>query len=416
MKKLYFICSLILSATCAMATNGHKMIATGKRVGTAGAGVAQSMDVIDGMVNPSLIAHLDPQVMVALGLFHPERYFDSSRATTPPQTGAPQTGNPIGKTWARTNDFFDRAFGIRYGRAGNWKFSLSMACSGGMMTNYPHSRINPALLGVITNGNPTRTEFYDSGISYRIMNINLASSYEAIANKLYFGISPIIAHSVFRTNSATTTLKQTEGRRRANRSMGYGLRLGMHWHITPSLTYALTGQIPTFFANFQKYRDLLPGRMNFPPNFTTGIAWNFVSRLSLLLDYEYIWYRAIKVFKRQPAHSGFGWSNMHVIKTGLMYEFNEMWSGNVGYNYGKSPIKNNVVFANVLAPAVVEHHFAAGITFKPTQHHGFTLSGYYAPMHKQTEDGTGDACSHIGRGTKIGMRQWACQLNYNYYF
>lgn len=416
MRKIHILGSLALSLSTAVATNGHKMIATGKRVGTAGAGVATSMDVIDGMVNPSLISQLDPQIMVALGLFHPERYFDTSGATTPPQTGAPQTGNPAGKTWARSEDFFDRAFGIRYGSAGNWKFAMSMACSGGMMTNYPNSRINPALLGMMTNGDPARPVFYDSGISYRIMNINLTSAYEAIANKLYFGISPIIAHAVFRTNSATTTLKQTQGQRRANRSMGYGLRLGMHWNITPSLTYALTGQIPTFFANFQKYRDLLPGRLNFPPNFTTGFSWKAFKDLSFLLDYEYLWYRAVKVFKRQPAHSGFGWSNMHVIKVGVMYDFTDSFSGNVGYNYGKSPIKNNVVFANVLAPAVVEHHFAAGLTYKPTKHHGFTLSGYYAPMHKQTEDGTGDMCSRIGRGTKIGMRQWACQLNYNYYF
>ena len=416
MKIGYVLCVLGSLSSLAWSTNGHKMIATGKRVGTAGAGVAQSMDVIDGMVNPSLIYQLDPQMMVALGLFHPERYFDTSGAKTPPQAGAPQTGNPVGKVWSRNEDFFDCAYGLRYGSAGDWKFSLSLACSGGMMTNYPHSRINPALLGMVTNSDPTKPEFYDTGLMYKILNINPAASYEAIANKLYIGVTPIIAHAVFKTNSATTTLRQTEGRRRPNRSMGYGFRMGMHWHITPTLTYALTGQTATYFAQFQKYRDLLPGRFNFPPNFTTGFAWKALTDLTLLLDYEYLWFRSVKGFKRLPANGGFGWKNMHVLKTGAMYNFTERFSGNLGYNYGKSPLANNVVFANVLAPATVEHHFAAGVTFKPTKHHGFTLSGYYVPMNRQIEDGTGDACSHIGKGTEIGMRQWAMQFNYNHYF
>lgn len=138
--------------------------------------------------------------------------------------------------------------------------------------------------------------------------------------------------------------------------------------------------------------------------------------LTVLLDYEYLWFRAVKGFKRLPANGGFGWKNMHILKTGVMYNFTERFSGNLGYNYGKSPLANNVVFANVLAPATVEHHFAVGVTFKPTKYHGFTLSGYYVPMNKQIEDGTGDACSHIGKGTKIGMRQWAIQFNYNHYF
>lgn len=117
-----------------------------------------------------------------------------------------------------------------------------------------------------------------------------------------------------------------------------------------------------------------------------------------------------------PSMGGFGWDDMHIFKAALVHKFSDFVTGRLGYNFGQSPISNERVFANVIAPAIVEHHIAAGISFTPKVQHEVTLTGYYVPMSSQTDSGAGDLFSQIGRGTKIGMRQWGAQLGYKYKF
>jgi len=406
--KIALASTALIMSNPTLATNGYKMIASGEKVGTAGAGVALGMDATDASTNPALLGRQDSNFFIALGVFHPERYIDTSQATTPPMPGAPQTGNPIGKMWSRQTNFPDGSIAISY-KKGNYALGFSITGNGGMATDFQSSRLNPLFLG----GNN-----FDSQIRYRIVNFNPAFSI-LLGDKVAFGISPFFSYSDFKTDTAVATpagMVQTVGANRLDKAWGAGLRLGIDFKATDYLTLALAGQTPTYYQKFKKYPDVFLSSFDFPANVTAGLAFEIVKNSKLLLDYEYLHYTGTKALRVTPEKGGFGWKNMHVFKVGFVQEFCEKYTARVGYNYGKSPIRNNVVFANSLVPAVVEHHLAAGLTYKPSKAHGFTISAYYVPQKSQTDSGTGDMFSQRGKGSKMGMHQWGAQLAYKYSF
>jgi long-chain fatty acid transport protein len=60
---------------------------------------------------------------------------------------------------------------------------------------------------------------------------------------------------------------------------------------------------------------------------------------------------------------GFGWTNQTVYKLGFDYKYSKNLSIRAGYNYGKSPIPEDQVLFNMLAPATVEKHVTFGTTY-----------------------------------------------------
>lgn len=59
------------------------MMGSGTHLGTAGAGVAMAMDPTDIALNPALLARQENSFFVALGVFYPKRYVDTSGTTNP---------------------------------------------------------------------------------------------------------------------------------------------------------------------------------------------------------------------------------------------------------------------------------------------------------------------------------------------
>ena len=57
---------------------------------------------------------------------------------------------------------------------------------------------------------------------------------------------------------------------------------------------------------------------------------------------------------------GFGWVDQTVYKIGVDWTINEKWNARAGWNYGESPIQDDQVLFNMLAPATVEHHLTFG--------------------------------------------------------
>jgi long-chain fatty acid transport protein len=60
---------------------------------------------------------------------------------------------------------------------------------------------------------------------------------------------------------------------------------------------------------------------------------------------------------------GFGWTNQTAYKLGFDYKYSKDLSFRAGYNYGKSPIPEDQVLFNMLAPATVEKHVTFGATY-----------------------------------------------------
>ena len=143
-------------------------------------------------------------------------------------------------------------------------------------------------------------------------------------------------------------------------------------------------------------------------NFTVGTAVNVTPKAKIAFDVKQIYYNKVKTIGNKPP-KGFGWKDMTVFMAGAKYDYGYYTLG-LGYNYGKSPIPNDQVFANALFPAVAEHHFNVGGTVKLGGGYELLGSAYYSPEKKQTDPGTGGQFSQVGKGTKIKMSQYGLKI------
>ena len=149
-------------------------------------------------------------------------------------------------------------------------------------------------------------------------------------------------------------------------------------------------------SKFEEYSGLFAdgGDFDLPSTFIVGTAYHISSSLTVLFDYQRINYEGVASVSNSISHlvdgqcldalnntlfsgspspasgpgclggengAGFGWSDMNVYKAGLEWE-HEDDIYRFGISTTKQPISSSEVNFNLLAPAVVENHFAAGFT------------------------------------------------------
>ncbi len=198
-------------------------------------------------------------------------------------------------------------------------------------------------------------------------------------------------------------------------SYGAGVKLGwlgefMDDKISIGLTYASR----TWMTNFDKYKSLFAeqGDFDIPENYGIGIAFKPVKNLVVAADVVRINYNDVaSVGNPGPGINpgglgtngipslkgpdpskrlgkddgmGFGWENQTVYKFGVQYGVNNRLQVRAGYNYGKSPIPDDQVTFNLLAPATVEKHYSLGFTYKANENLEVTGTYMYVASHSQT--------------------------------
>ena len=128
-------------------------------------------------------------------------------------------------------------------------------------------------------------------------------------------------------------------------------------------------------TKYSKYEDLMPLPLNIPQSFQAGFAYALRPDLEWVLDYKFIDWSGVEQIGNAPIRGGFGWRDQHVIKTGLTWDVNPKWTLRAGFPHGKSPIREDVVFANGLFPAIVESHATFGGVLHPFRYfrHPFCL-------------------------------------------
>ena len=75
---------------------------------------------------------------------------------------------------------------------------------------------------------------------------------------------------------------------------------------------------------------------------------------------------------------GFGWGDATVYKIGLAYDYNSKLTFRIGYNYAKTPIKDDQILFNLLAPATVEKHITTGASYRFNKNHELTFNLMHA--------------------------------------
>jgi long-chain fatty acid transport protein len=176
-------------------------------------------------------------------------------------------------------------------------------------------------------------------------------------------------------------------------------------------------------SNFKKYDGLFAeqGDFDIPANYTLGLAFQVTSALQVALDSQLIEYGDIRSIANPASRtaplgadngSGFGWSDINVVKLGVQWQANDTWTLRAGYNKGDNPINAQNVTFNILAPGVIEEHLTLGATMKLDAQSEVSASYMYGFSNSVT--GTGG--TPAGGTETIKMKQNSLGVQYSRQF
>jgi len=220
-------------------------------------------------------------------------------------------------------------------------------------------------------------------------------------------------------------------------AQGAGARIGWRGKfLNDNLTLGATYASKVYMSKFGKYRGLFAegGSFDVPANYAFGIAVKATPAMTVAFDVERILYSGVaSVHNRGPGGPygvagvptfsdqstklglangmGFGWDDQTVYKLGIAYQYNPQWVLRAGYNYGKSPIPDDQLTFNTLAPATVERHYTLGFTYSPNKSTEMTLAYLYAANKKQSAKN-----QNIVGGVDIQMYQNDLEFSYAWKF
>ena len=186
----------------------------------------------------------------------------------------------------------------------------------------------------------------------------------------------------------------------------------------------------TYMTKFDDYKGLFAdgGSFDIPANAAIGIAVEPIDKLTIAADVQRIFYSDVESInnpgptaaelggaiapERMMGASngiGFGWESTWNFKLGLKYELTNAWTLRAGYNHGESPIPDNEVLINILAPGVVEDHLTLGFSYRSSKNSEWNFSYMHAFNRTQSDPATAFA----GAPAEIGMYQNAMNFSYS---
>lgn len=183
-----------------------------------------------------------------------------------------------------------------------------------------------------------------------------------------------------------------------NRGNGYqvgaGLRVSWLWQTHPRLSVGLTGSTRIRNTRIKTYDALLPdgGSFDLPPSLNAGVAWRATDRLTMLLDYQRVYYESVRAFgNRGPVPGvpprtdqllgnkkgfGFGWKNQNIYKLGLHYRASPTWTWRAGFNYSPRQIAESQISFALLSPAFMERSAHLGFTHRLASGNEITVAAF----------------------------------------
>lgn len=476
-KHLRKICavSVLLAPATALATNGYFLIGFGaKSRSMGGVGVAYAQDGLAAASNPAGMAFAGVSSMrvdIGAELFNPPRSVRQDSAAL--EAGFPGSDSGVNHD-SGSNLFLIPNMGGIY--KFNRKMYIGMAAIGaGLGTRY--DQMVPGKPGCLqgtttANGNP------NNGVGSTFFNFNCnADSYHVGVSLIQMQMLPSVAYKLNKNQSVGMSValavqqfrayglgafqdlgfapsKDDVSGRGNDYSYGAGVRFGwagkfFKQRVTLGANYASR----VYMTKFDKYRNLFAERGSFdiPEHFAFGTALKITDKLTFAADAQHIMYSDIRsVGNTGPSVDdpgdlntngsckgvpddvdpencklggddgmGFGWQDQWVYKAGFNYDYNTNWSFRAGYNYGKSPIPDDQVLFNMLAPATVEHHATVGFSYRPSKNIEWSFNGMHA--FEKTIKGpsafgpTGD--ENIDKDVDsiaISMRQWSLGASFAY--
>ncbi|NVZ08121.1 TonB-dependent receptor [Allochromatium humboldtianum] len=430
----------------AQATNGYMSHGFGtKSKGMAGAGSALPQDAMISASNVAGVVWLSEQRMdIGASLFSPHRNYTQHAS----ESGIP--GNPpipIGSDadFTGTVDSDKELFLIphfAYSRPLDdvSAIGVSLYGNGGMNTTY-RSEDTTMRLGTY-GGAMAQPSDSNTGVDLSQLALNLNYS-RKLTEDFSVGAGLILAYQSFKAKGLSSLGSLAADGNPDNLSsrgregvFGWGLQVGALWQLNERLSLGAAYQTQVDFERFDKYSDLFAedGDLDAPALVNIGLAFKARPDLTLAFDVQHIWYGDVDALGNDmtknimlcmqgyTAHClggsqgiGFGWRDMTVYKFGAQWAMRPDLTLRAGYSYGKQPVPADGVLFNVVAPAVIEHHFTLGLTKELSKRTEISLAAMYAPK-SDLDCGCLLPLSGGPESINIAMDQWELELSFGLRF
>ncbi|WP_025209658.1 OmpP1/FadL family transporter [Hippea sp. KM1] len=397
------------AANMSHATNGYYMIATGaKSLGMAGAVVANPQDASTIIQNPAGIAWLRNTTFdVGGAIFTPPRKMNGHKSDS--------------------NIFMIPSAGFAYNPMGcncgtpHFVFGIGMYGISGMGVDW-------------SNNNLTGTGRLKKAYSnMQMMEMSIGGAYR-FNDQLSIGFAPVFVYQAMGleygfSDNSSASLDTTN-------AYGLGFDLGVVYKLNDmiqlglvykserwmqKLEWNVTKPSPTTAAGMMINSNKVKMRLNMPQQIALGVNFRPIEPLRLEADVRWINYHKVMnevdtTGMGQPTWN-FHWHNQWVFAFGAEYQATRALTLRAGFNYAKSPIKDDDLNANIVAPAIVETHLTAGLSYSFTKNLEASFAYAHAFEHKQSHKNTSvQNLMMYGPETKIKMHQdtFAFQLSYTF--
>lgn len=418
MFKLKLLVGAVALATTGMAwaTNGYFLPGFGFRSqGMGGVGIAYGRDSLSTAANPANAVNAGMRGDLGMGLFNPERHAAVGAGTGyAGGDGTPGGGSAFGFTGNTESDnryFLVPEMGFAMPLDDRFHISLAVVGNGGMNTNYPQNFFS------FFGAPPADTKI---GVDMMQLLVPISVAYKVNEDHA-IGASLVLAETRFRAYGLEAfanfpgipTDPNAVTGKGFDYSYGAGVRLGWQGEfMDDKLTLGVSYASRTWMTKFDKYKSLFAeqGDFDIPENYGVGVAFKPMKNLVIAADVVRINYNDIaSIGNRGPGVNpgglgtngvpalvdpnkqlgkdqgmGFGWENQNVYKIGVQYGVNNRLQVRAGYNYGKSPIPDDQITFNLLAPATVEKHYSVGFTYKANDNLEVTGTYLYAASNSQS--------------------------------
>jgi long-chain fatty acid transport protein len=420
------VCAAVAAALVpgvAAATNGYFSIGYGmKAKGMAGAATATTSDAFGGAVNPAKMVFVGDRVDLGLDVFMPRRSASREGLAGPMAgyNGASESGS---------NTFYIPEFGYNKMLRPDLSLGVTVYGNGGMNTDYDPGLNGGAAAPAFAPscaGAPSNMLFGCGKLGVDMMQLIIAPTvaYKLNANHS-IGVSPLFGYQRFKVDGLqafdemgfTSSMGNTTNKG-YDEATGWGVRVGWMGKASDTVTLGAAYSSKIRMSKFDKYKGLFAeqGGFDIPENYNVGIAVKVTPKATVAFDIQQINYSGVNSVANgvmnsllaPPANplgsdngSGFKWRDQTAFKLGLEYEYSRDLTLRAGYNYGKSPVRDDQdsVSFNIIAPGVVEQHLTLGATWTLADKAELTVS-YMHAFKKSVTGPSATSLLAIGNSTE----------------
>lgn len=408
------------------ATNGYQLIGVGAyQKSLGGAVTANPGTAMTAVSNPAGLARIGSRTDFSMEAFMPSRSVDfTAMGGTEGDSAVDMYGVPaIGWTApvADGSDFY---------------FGGGMFGTSGMGVDYASTLMMPAS----PMPNPDMVWEGYSNLSFWQMapalawNVNSRYSVGVSLNIDYQSVAfkQRVSADTDGNGSAETVMQNFDLSRGAS-GFGLGLGLGLLYDLNDKLTLGLNYKSKQQFdpMEFQLgFGDISNGPgaeapagtykldLDFPQQAAIGIAFDASPKLTLSADVKWIeWSDTMgKLAVEGPGGMSVamdpGWDDQTIYALGVAYALNDSIDLRAGYNYAQSPFGEEVVSSNLILPAIVETHYAAGMDVALNNHWELAFHYMLVPEKRLVAPAT-DANMP---GAEISLKEHSFGANIGYRF